>query len=210
MYGIWGDTNGDDGPLPMVGEASISLATACYGPESVTGNNAPDVNDVLYIAFRGRDAVPGTSANWLATSFDDFEKSIAALGDSLVAKLSSGGEFQQGENKKHRARWHPGARLHCPAFVDLFPSSCPRLQRVWRPVNIPSSVPALFDCCTRAAECRGGISHVVISDHTVGRIFARDWTTFFSVISGHTYGRHLRLEACIFQRVAYCEAWQHT
>jgi hypothetical protein len=34
VYGIWGDTNGDDGDEAMVGEASISLATACFGSKS--------------------------------------------------------------------------------------------------------------------------------------------------------------------------------
>jgi hypothetical protein len=33
-----------------VGEASIALATACYGI-SVNGNSGHDENDVLYIAF---------------------------------------------------------------------------------------------------------------------------------------------------------------
>ncbi|KAK6865258.1 Glycoside hydrolase family 75 [Apiospora arundinis] len=93
IYGIWGDENGDDGPKPMVGEASISLATACYG-KSITGNNGHDETDVLYIAFPGSEAVPGANgANWAATSYDAFEKSIQAKGDQLIQRLggSSGG-----------------------------------------------------------------------------------------------------------------------
>ncbi|KAK0630312.1 fungal chitosanase of glycosyl hydrolase group 75-domain-containing protein [Bombardia bombarda] len=58
VYGIWGDTNGDDGDKPMVGEASLALATACEGP-SMTGNNGYDGTNILYVAFRGHDAVPG-------------------------------------------------------------------------------------------------------------------------------------------------------
>ncbi|KAF9877999.1 zn 2cys6 transcription factor [Colletotrichum karsti] len=78
-YGIWGDTNGDDGPQAMVGEASISLATACFG-NGVHGNQGHDINDVLYIAFTGNDAVPGaTGANWSASNADEFSKSINAL-----------------------------------------------------------------------------------------------------------------------------------
>ncbi|KAL8849082.1 MAG: hypothetical protein Q9221_005926 [Calogaya cf. arnoldii] len=86
FYGVWGDTNGDDGP-PLVGEASLSLATACYG-KSMNGNNGHDTADVLYIAFPGDDAVPGSSANWGASNFQQFEDSITALGSSLVARLS--------------------------------------------------------------------------------------------------------------------------
>ncbi|KAK3934971.1 family 75 glycoside hydrolase [Diplogelasinospora grovesii] len=94
IYGVWGDTNGDDGDHPMVGEASISLATACYGT-SVNGNSGHDQNDVLYIAFTGSGAVPGADgANWAASNYASFESSIQSLGDSLVAKIggtSSGG-----------------------------------------------------------------------------------------------------------------------
>ena len=91
IYGVWGDTNGDDGPQAMVGEASISLATACFG-RGINGNAGHDENDVLYIAFPGADAVPGADgAAWSAQNFDDFEASISALGDKLVQRLGSNG-----------------------------------------------------------------------------------------------------------------------
>jgi hypothetical protein len=73
----------------MVGEASIALATACFGANNVNGDQAYDTNDVLYIAFPGSVAdtvVP--SAPWSAESFDDFENAIAPTGDKLVATLS--------------------------------------------------------------------------------------------------------------------------
>ncbi|OLN85471.1 Endo-chitosanase [Colletotrichum chlorophyti] len=90
VYGVWGDTNGDDGAESMVGEASISLATACYG-NGITGNSGHDNNDVLYIAFTGKDAVPGASgANWAASTYDEFETSIADLGNKLVERVGSG------------------------------------------------------------------------------------------------------------------------
>ena len=90
IYGIWGDENGDDGDKPMVGEASISMATACFGT-SMTGNNGHDETDVLYIAFPGTDAVPGASgANWGATSWSAFETSIEALGNKLIARIGGG------------------------------------------------------------------------------------------------------------------------
>ncbi|KAK3392874.1 family 75 glycoside hydrolase [Podospora didyma] len=77
IYGIWGDMNGDDGPHPMVGEASTSLATACYGKKHITGDNGHDQDNVLYIAFTGDDAVPGANgANWAATNYKAFESSI--------------------------------------------------------------------------------------------------------------------------------------
>ena len=88
VYGVWGDTNGDDGPHPMIGEASISVATACYG-NKVNGNEGHDDDDVLYIAFVGEDAVPGAKgAAWNATDFAAFEKSIEERGNKLVERIS--------------------------------------------------------------------------------------------------------------------------
>ncbi|KAL7793739.1 glycoside hydrolase family 75 protein [Trichoderma ceciliae] len=90
FYGVWGDTNGDDGP-PLIGEVSDSLGRACYG-DAVNGNAAHDANDVLYIAFTGQDAVPGANgANWAASSFTTFESSLGSLGDQLVARIGSSG-----------------------------------------------------------------------------------------------------------------------
>ncbi|KAI0538472.1 chitosanase [Xylaria digitata] len=87
IYGIWGDENGDDGPKAVIGEASISLATACFG-KGITGNNGHEETDVLYIAFRGSGAVPGANgAKWDAANFAEFEASIKCLGDSLVSQL---------------------------------------------------------------------------------------------------------------------------
>ncbi|KAH8690297.1 chitosanase [Talaromyces proteolyticus] len=85
IYGIWGDTNGDDGP-PLIGEASLAVGTACFG-DSVNGDSGHEDTDVLYIAFEGDDAVPGTSADWSASSYEDFAASIKDLGDKLVATL---------------------------------------------------------------------------------------------------------------------------
>ncbi len=87
IYGVWGDENGDDGAKPVVGEASLSLATACFGT-SMTGDNGYDGTDVLYIAFTGDDAVPGKGADWGADNFDDFEASISDIGDMLIQRLS--------------------------------------------------------------------------------------------------------------------------
>ncbi|AEO60909.1 glycoside hydrolase family 75 protein [Thermothelomyces thermophilus ATCC 42464] len=90
IYGVWGDENGDDGDKPMVGEASISLATACFGT-SMTGNNGHDETDVLYIAFPGDDAVPGADgANWGADSWQAFESSIEGLGNKLIQRIGGG------------------------------------------------------------------------------------------------------------------------
>lgn len=93
IFGVWGDENGIDGPHPEVGEASIALATACFGT-SINGNNGHDGNDVLYIAFTGSSAVPGAKgANWKATNYNAFESSIQALGNTLVQRIgnSTGG-----------------------------------------------------------------------------------------------------------------------
>lgn len=86
VYGVWGDTNGDDGK-PLVGEASLALATECFG-KSMTGNNGHDQNDVLYIAFPGSvgDTV-NKKAEWGAKHFATFEESIKTLGNKLTEKL---------------------------------------------------------------------------------------------------------------------------
>ncbi|RFU29037.1 hypothetical protein B7463_g7309, partial [Scytalidium lignicola] len=89
-YGIWGDENGDDGDKSMIGEASISIATLCFGT-SVNGNNGRDQTDVLYIAFTGSDAVPGANgADWGAQNVNDFENSIAGLGNTLIQRIGGG------------------------------------------------------------------------------------------------------------------------
>ncbi|KAI4278071.1 MAG: hypothetical protein LQ337_001294 [Flavoplaca oasis] len=86
IYGIWADTNGDDGP-PVVGEASISLATACYGTEAINGNSGHDESDVLYVAFTGEDALPGPRTKWDAKDFKEFEDSIEEVGNRLIERL---------------------------------------------------------------------------------------------------------------------------
>lgn len=113
VYGVWGDTNGDDGPKPMVGEASISLATACFG-NSINGNSGHDVDDVLYIAFPGKDAVPGSTARWAASSPQEFEDSIAALGDKLVSRIGGGSGSGSGNDTGSGAP-APPARTTTPA-----------------------------------------------------------------------------------------------
>jgi hypothetical protein len=89
IYGVWGDTNGDDDAKPLVGEASLALATACFGT-SMTGNNGHDEPDVLYLAFPGSDAVPGANgANWGAVSWKAFEASIEGLGNKLIQRIGN-------------------------------------------------------------------------------------------------------------------------
>lgn len=96
FYGIWGDSNTDDGPRPSVGEVSISLGTACYGEQMQAGtgsNTSHTTPDVLYIAFTGEDAVPGKDgADWTTGNYDDFHASLVDLGDRLVARLGGDSE----------------------------------------------------------------------------------------------------------------------
>ncbi|KAJ3499360.1 hypothetical protein NLG97_g387 [Lecanicillium saksenae] len=112
LYGVWGDTNGDDGP-PLIGEVSDSLGRACYG-DDVDGNAAHDDNDVLYIAFAGKDAVPGASgAKWNAKSFDEFEASLQAQGNKLIANIGSGGVGDPG-TKPTTTTTNPGGPTNAP------------------------------------------------------------------------------------------------
>ncbi|KAK0631504.1 glycoside hydrolase family 75 protein [Immersiella caudata] len=89
VYGVWGDTNGDDGNHPMVGETSLALATACYG-DSMTGSNGHSTTDVLYLAFTKPEAVPGArGVDWNASDYDTFARSIEQLGNRLVDGIGS-------------------------------------------------------------------------------------------------------------------------
>ncbi|KAK3648346.1 hypothetical protein LTR56_007463 [Elasticomyces elasticus] len=89
IYGIWGDTNGDDdGSKAMVGEASISLATACYPNATIDADNGHAADDVLYIAFPGsRNETVNERAAWGAASVEAFERSISEMGDRLIGRL---------------------------------------------------------------------------------------------------------------------------
>ncbi|KAJ9299373.1 CAZyme family GH75 [Paecilomyces variotii] len=83
FYGVWGDTNGG----VDTGEASISLATACFPHGNITADNGHQAHDVLYLGFTGSSAVPGKKgARWKARGFEDFEASLARIGDRLVRK----------------------------------------------------------------------------------------------------------------------------
>ncbi|KAK0724301.1 family 75 glycoside hydrolase [Lasiosphaeris hirsuta] len=126
IYGVWGDINGDDGAHPVVGEASISLATACYG-KNVNGDRGHDNDDVLYLAFAGGAAVPGAAgANWAARNYDQFEQSIKGLGDTLISKIGadqpgggSGGSPGGGSGGAGSCEW-PGhcAGASCSTYDD--------------------------------------------------------------------------------------------
>ncbi|KAM0451531.1 hypothetical protein ACHAPV_009960 [Trichoderma viride] len=86
FYGIWGDTNGGT----STGESSLALGKLCFPNEGLSGDNGHDPKDVLFIGFTGSGAVPGKSgANWKAKNTNDFENSIKALGDKLVAGLKA-------------------------------------------------------------------------------------------------------------------------
>lgn len=87
IYGVWGDTNGDDGNS-LIGETSLSLATKCFGGD-MNGDNGHDEQDVLYIAFQGPDAVPGEQVNWRAGSEAEFQSSLQSFGDALVSRFEN-------------------------------------------------------------------------------------------------------------------------
>jgi chitosanase len=86
FYGVWGDVNGGK----VTGETSLSLGQMCFPNEGITGDSGHTDHDVLFIAFPGDEAVPGARANWQAGTREEFEESLAAVGDGLVAKLNSG------------------------------------------------------------------------------------------------------------------------
>ncbi|KAI9924389.1 hypothetical protein ASPWEDRAFT_34863 [Aspergillus wentii DTO 134E9] len=84
FYGVWGDTNHG----VETGEASISLATACFPRDSITADQGHTDHDVLYIGFTGKGTIPGKrGAKWRAKSFKEFEASLARIGDKLVKRV---------------------------------------------------------------------------------------------------------------------------
>ncbi|KAI1631641.1 fungal chitosanase of glycosyl hydrolase group 75-domain-containing protein [Biscogniauxia mediterranea] len=88
IYGLWGDERHDSGARALVGEASLALATACYGDAMSAGHGHPGT-DVLYIGFNGTEAVPGRDgAKWDAKSYGEFEASIEGLGDKLIERIT--------------------------------------------------------------------------------------------------------------------------
>jgi hypothetical protein len=79
-----------DTQRPLVGGASLALAKACYGLDLDIGSGH-EQKDVLYIGFGAStfNAISSREeANWAAGSFEDFEASIAAIGDKLVETLA--------------------------------------------------------------------------------------------------------------------------
>ncbi|KAM0817064.1 hypothetical protein AB5N19_02866 [Seiridium cardinale] len=101
FYGVWGDEYG--GRKPMVGQSSLSLATACFD-RGMNGNNGHETNDVLYIAFPGKNAVPGADgAAWSARTWIDFHESIATLGDRLVQRIPGASNWTRPALQKNRA-----------------------------------------------------------------------------------------------------------
>jgi chitosanase len=83
FYGVWGDVNGGK----VTGESSLSLGQLCFPNEDINGNAGHGDHDVLYIAFAGDEAVPGADAAWTAETREEFEESLATVGDKLVAGL---------------------------------------------------------------------------------------------------------------------------
>lgn len=154
IYGVWGDENGTDGSKSMVGEASISLATACYG-KSINGNSGHDETDVLYIAFPGSEAVPGANgAAWGASSYDAFEKSIQAKGDQLIQRLSGSGSGGGGSPTTTAGQPKPTC-----SWIGHCPGELPPLLRLHIHASSPDSLTDLkqaTNVATRTTATRIG------------------------------------------------------
>lgn len=61
----------------------------CFPDDNINGNNGHGDEDVLYLGFTGKDAVPGGDADWQAGDRNAFEESIKDLGDKLVSGLKA-------------------------------------------------------------------------------------------------------------------------
>ena len=72
----------------------------CFPNENLSGDNAHDQDDVMYIGFIGKDAVLGADdAAWNATNAKAFEESIQKKGtisllDSVLGTSTKGGRFK--------------------------------------------------------------------------------------------------------------------
>lgn len=82
VYGVLGDTNGDDGK-PLIGGTSLSLATKSFG-EHMNGNNGHSPNDVFSAASSRSWR---KKADWDAKNFDGLGTSIKSVGDRLAKML---------------------------------------------------------------------------------------------------------------------------
>ncbi|KAJ5151572.1 hypothetical protein N7492_009867 [Penicillium capsulatum] len=65
------------------------LAQLCYPEYNINGDNGHGDDDVLYLGFTGKDAVPDSSANWKTGDRNAFEESIKELDDKLVSGLKA-------------------------------------------------------------------------------------------------------------------------
>lgn len=110
----------------MIGEASISVATACFGKKDINGDSGHEQRDVLYIAFPGSDAVPGRNgAKWNARSYNEFANSISGLGDKLIQRIGGGGGGTNPPPTGGDCSW-PG---HCEG-KQRFSASSARIRRL--------------------------------------------------------------------------------
>ena len=74
--------------VPLISEARLSLAQACFPNDEIICDNGHDQTEVVYIAFTGDEAASGSNVTWAAINFEDFEASITDLANSLVQNLS--------------------------------------------------------------------------------------------------------------------------
>jgi chitosanase len=61
----------------------------CFPNDGLTGDNGHDEDDVLFIGFTGKDAMPSAQTKWNAGNAQAFEDSIKDVGDKLVAGLKA-------------------------------------------------------------------------------------------------------------------------
>ena len=63
----------------------------CFPNKEITSKSGHTNHDVLYVAFRGKRAVPGDDvADWGALNATTFERSLEGFGDRLVARINVG------------------------------------------------------------------------------------------------------------------------
>ena len=89
MCGIWGDGQGGERNQAFVGEASLAMGELLFG-NNVNGTTSHEPNEVMYIAFTGKDAVPGAKgAAWAASTKEEFVSSIDGLCDKLIKRIEA-------------------------------------------------------------------------------------------------------------------------
>ncbi|KAI9672881.1 MAG: hypothetical protein M1829_004431 [Trizodia sp. TS-e1964] len=161
VYGIWGDVNSDS----STGKASRALFELCY-PDLKTNPLVRHVkNDVLYLAFTGKGAVP-SAPNWNAKTPAEFERSIKPLGDkyfisefgaptnSTIYPSSGGSAFLRPTGQPNSNPYPPPPSPYATPTVSPTKLISAAKTQLLKPSTLAN--PVRYDCSHNSPLARAG------------------------------------------------------